>query len=79
MVQMTLNIEGLSGGLCEQELMETIIKIDAQAAVAVDLPKKYIIIEYDSEVESLDSFVYSIENKGYSVTDIKVIIFRYGY
>lgn len=79
MVQMTLNIDGLSGSLCEQELIETIIKIDAQAAVAVDLPKKNIIIEYDSEVESLDSFIYSIENKGYSVTDIKLIIFRYGY
>ena len=78
MVQMTLNIEGLSGSLCGQELMETIIKIDAQASVAVDLPKKNIIIEYDAEVTSLDSFIYSIENEGYSVTDIKLIIFRFG-
>ncbi|MBU4539669.1 MULTISPECIES: heavy-metal-associated domain-containing protein [Acetobacterium] len=79
MVQMTLNIEGLSSGLCGQELMETIIKIDAQAEVAVDLPKKNITIEFDAEVTRLDSFIYSVENEGYSVTDIKLIIFRYGY
>lgn len=79
MVQMTLNIEGLSSGLCGQELMETIIKIDSQADVAVDLPKKNITIEFDAEVTRLDSFIYSVENEGYSVTDIKLIIFRYGY
>ncbi|MBC3898694.1 hypothetical protein GH811_03585 [Acetobacterium malicum] len=79
MVQMTLNIEGLFGNLCGQELIETITKIDSQADVAVDLPKKNIIIEFDGEVTRLESLIYSVENEGYSITDIKLIIFRYGY
>lgn len=67
MEKIILNVEGMSCSHCENAVKNAVGALNGVASVNVDLVEKTVIIEYDADKASLNSFKHAIEEEGYDV------------
>ncbi len=63
----TLNVEGMSCSHCENTVKKSLGALNGVNSVSVDLNRKKVTVDFDSEKVSLNTIEETIEDQGYEV------------
>jgi len=69
MKKITLNVEGMSCSHCERAVKNGVGELAGVENVTVDLPGKTVIIEYNDNQATIESFKQAIAEEGFEVID----------
>ncbi|MBC3797299.1 copper ion binding protein [Acetobacterium tundrae] len=69
MEKITLNVKGMSCSHCERAVKNGVGELAGVENVTVDLPGKTVIIEYNANQATIESFKSAITEEGFEVID----------
>lgn len=67
MIDVTLNVDGMSCEHCVNAITKSLLSLDGIKDVKVNLNNKTVFVKYDSTKISLDSIKNDIEQQGYDI------------
>ncbi len=67
MIDVTLNVDGMSCEHCVNAITKSLLSLDGIKEVKVNLINKTVFVKYDNTMISLDSIKNDIEEQGYDI------------
>lgn len=67
MESVTLQVKGMSCGHCVKAVENSVGGLNGVKSVSVDLEKKQVKVDFESEVVTLDKIKDTIDDQGYEV------------